>query len=143
MITDYPTTKDLPAPGTLWARPKPADKGSASADEIYLAVGKTLSVWESVEEAFAQILCAFIHTNPMNAAARVYGSIISPGGRRDALNAAAEPFFHWHNVKPEHRAEYAALMKHFQPAIGRRNDVAHGVVISVGNRGHFLLPRPI
>jgi hypothetical protein len=132
----------LPKPGELWARPEKQAQGDPDPRDLYTSVGIALTSWEAVENAYAQLFAGIMHGGMWNAAPRVYGSIISPSGRRDALAAAAEIFFHGVNATDEHRDQLKILLNHHQQATARRNDIAHGVVSEISERGFYLIPSP-
>lgn len=139
---------DLPPVHEYWERPPSKTQGDSDADNLYTMVGRCLSRWEQIEEQFADVFEAFVAVGS-HAARRAYGSIISAGGRREALEAAAEVFFHNRITIPKIEEErFKTLLKHFAVASGRRNDIAHGIVhdwtIDAGGgrrvRGCFLFP---
>lgn len=140
---------DLPLPATYWSRPEKEMRGDADPNDLYKAVGVSLSAWEALEDCFALMFDMFMGAGSSSPAAlRVYGSIISAGGRRDALNEAANIFFPmWLLVKDKESdyEKYKKLVNHFGNASGRRNDIGHGIVINVrvvGKEqvGYFLIP---
>ena len=133
---------DLPPPGECWKyTPKP--KGDASADPIFLAVGKALSSWETVEGEFASIFSSFLSAEHWGAQ-RAYGIIVGNRARREMLEAVAELFFRFRKVSSDDRKLFKLVMEHFQKASAIRNNIAHGYVTSFmmdGNdRGTFLVP---
>ncbi len=62
------------------------------------------------------------------------------------LDAAAEMFFFYEKVGEQYRKDFKSLMSHFQNAVGRRNDIAHGMAFRISKEetflGHFLVPAP-
>lgn len=143
MLNADSKVRQLPKPGDLWNRPDTRIKGDTSADPIYNSVGIALTAWEGVECAFAFIFSRFMFGGPnLSSAERVYGSIMSPGGRRDALMASSETFFHWSKVSDEHKDDFKALIAHHHKASALRNDIAHGMVFCNPELGFYLLPAP-
>ncbi len=138
---------DLPPTHEYWERPPSKDAGDPNTDNLYMMVGRCLSRWEKIEEEFADLFETFVAVGS-HAAKRAYGSIVSAGGRRDALKAAAEVFFYKHPAIPQiEQKRFKALLDHFAVASGKRNEIAHGIVenftIHVGPRqagGCFLFP---
>src|SRR5258708_29312166 len=120
------TVRDLPKPGELWKRPDTRKHGDATAEPIFTAVGQALTQWEAAESAYAFIFSQFMFGGQMHSAERVYGSIISAGGRRDALTTVAEVFFHWHKVSDADRSDFKALISHHKKATVLRHDISHG-----------------
>lgn len=134
---------DLPNPNLYWARPEPRTVGDADPDSIYLAVGKCLSTWESLEQLFAHLYGLFIGTES-TAAMRAFGCIVSAGGRRDAIREAGQVFFFERAVSSELVSRLPKLLDHFGNAAGKRNDIGHGLVNTLPKRfnadGYFLMP---
>jgi hypothetical protein len=134
---------NLPAPSDYWTRPPKSPKGEPDAKLIFHAVGEALTEWEIVELSFAHLFTVLIES-PSYAAIRAYGSIISPGGRRDALRAASDVFFRGHNMPADEMADFDTLMNHVSLAVSRRNDIAHAMacLYDDGNEllGVFLVP---
>lgn len=137
----------LTKPHELWARPPVRLLGDADADPLFLSIGKALTVWESVEQLFALLFAYFLNTNSRGGAMRAFGSIISAGGRRDALTQAGLVFMsEWVGITDDDRRRFSELMKHFGNAAGRRNDIGHGIVTELPKGfqknapGYFLVP---
>jgi hypothetical protein len=137
-------TGDL-AWGNPWDAPAWPEKGDQDVNQIYKAVGKTLSSWEMVEEVVARLFGLFTSTTyqypQMAPAIRAYGSITSFGVRAKMVIEAGRCFF---NQFPDERK--CPLESNLQPFIteceqwaGRRNDVAHGRAEHLPS-GYFLLP---
>jgi hypothetical protein len=129
-----------------WQRPDMKERGDVSPEPIYLAVGSALAQWESIENSFVSLFCHFIEPRVSNAAARAYGAISSSQGRIEALENAAIVYFHLHNVAEDLQNEFQLIIRHFNAARGRRNDIAHAVTINfqfeagVDAGGVFLIP---
>lgn len=135
-------TKDVP-PVAIWDRPPAREKGDEDADEIYRAMGSALSTWEMVEDVFATLFQELVDSESI-AAKRAYGAVVASGGRRDLLKAAAEVYFHIHKIDDDFRATFKNLIEHFNLAGVRRNEIAHGHVITLFHMeeeiGSFLVP---
>jgi hypothetical protein len=122
-----------------------AKQGNQVAKDIFSSVGYALSEWEQCETSFAALYTIFVKpTGGTHTAFRAYGAVMSSGSRRDMIAAAAEAFFATFpdNALPE---RVSALLKLYQDAAGRRNDIAHAVVMSeplvVGASPiYFLIP---
>lgn len=134
---------DLGSPGSYWKRPIAKTKGDPDSRVTYMAVGNALTVWEIVETYLGIVYLTLIQTRS-EAARRSYGSIETPRGRRDAIKAAAESYFLLFNGTVEDQRRFDLLLEHAAHAAARRNDIAHGSVITVQiegvNRGSFLCP---
>ena len=143
----------LPMHSLYWQRPVSELKGDSDADKLYAAVGRALSDWETLEEAFAKIFQALLNSESP-AAKRAYGAIVTARGRKEVLAAAAEAYFTttWTMYDEKAKQFYKnaqsrlkLLERHFGEAASLRNDVAHGVVKLVQLRkeagaGYFLVP---
>lgn len=134
------TVRDLPKPGEYWKRPATSEKGDADVGMVYLAVGYALTTWEHTEYGYASVF-KHLMEGVGSQAERVYGSIMSPGGRRDALVKAAEIFFYMKDATTEDdKNDFKSLINHHKEATARRNDIAHGMVIGINDLGYYLLP---
>ena len=134
---------DLPSPNEFWARPNLRMTGDSDADSIYLAVGKSLSTWESLEQLFAHLYGIFIGTESA-AALRAFGCITSAGGRRDAIRESGAVFFFEKAISKDISGKLQKLLDHFGNAAGKRNDIGHGIVGRLPQQykadGFFLMP---
>jgi hypothetical protein len=144
------------SPGHYWAEPARRIEGDSGPDAIYLAVGKALTQWESLENDFAQLFGLLVANRARGgatrfAAQRAYGVIASAGGRREALEAAGEVFFTFLGATEEERLDFDLLLKHLPLATTKRNYIAHGIVLKAtfpisallaGNNpgGYFIEP---
>jgi hypothetical protein len=137
------TKFDLPPIHGFWDRPATRAVGDQEGVPIFLAVGEASHSWELVESQFATIFTLLVESWS-HAGDRVYGTLSSNGAKAAALNAAADVFFLERNVEEPYREHFALLIKHFQQAVSRRNDIIHAVVnrfIVEGEiRGYFLSP---
>lgn len=127
-----------------WTHPSAKEKGDATSDVIYCAIGRASTVWEGLEYVFVSLFCHFVEGVPSNAAARAYGAISSSKGRMEALENAAEVYFHLHQVSKELTDEFWLVRKHFDMGRGRRNDIVHAVTMEFqfegDSAGIFLVP---
>src|SRR2546428_6304394 len=89
------------------------DKGDESTEPIHQAMGAALTTWEGIEYLWVWFFCHFVEGVIWNAAARAYGSIDSSRGRMEALDKAAEVYFHLHGVSPDLQKQYHFVRKHF------------------------------
>jgi hypothetical protein len=129
-----------------WIIQPRSKKGTTTQDEVHLAVGAALSTWELVEEGLAEIFAGFIgapEAGPASGhqpAIRAYGSVISFTGRQQMVAAAAQGFFH--RTPKDHPIveQFGSLMSEAGGFSGRRNDIAHGRVQFVPNKGFYLFP---
>jgi hypothetical protein len=130
-----------------WDRPEfdPEKPGDNRAEEIFQAVGESLSMWEGAEcqlAAMYMMLCDVKTPASMGAVNRAFGSIESSAGRRKALLAAAEMYFgsDWDAASKY----FLALLEAFSSASSRRDEFAHGMAhgITINNvfKGVFLFP---
>src|SRR5260221_13628791 len=79
-------------PKEYWDRPPLPNQGDSKVELTYLAVGMALSRWEILEDQFPRLFAMFLQGQYM-AATRVYGSIQTSHGRREALRNAADVIF--------------------------------------------------
>jgi hypothetical protein len=129
----------LPEPAHVyWAPPLPASSGDDYPDAIHLEVGRALAAWEGVEEVFAALFGCFVDADTW-AADRAFGSVASSSTRREMLLNAASVFFETNCVLVPYVEWFSDVMKHYQSAPARRNEIAHALVRMDGNK-YFLTP---
>lgn len=132
-----------PSAGLYWKAPPASQQGEPDGSRIYLNVGIALSNWGSVESDFAQLFTMFVDARTFGTS-RVFASILGIGGKRDALEAATGAAFFQRSVSEEDKADWKLLWSHYEQATSRRNEIAHGVVLSfrvdTEDRGFFLVP---
>jgi hypothetical protein len=122
-----------------------AERGAATENALYIAVGAALSTWELVEEGLAEIFALFIGapeagpTSGHQPAIRAYGSVISFRSRVEMVSAAAQAFFH-REPNSEIQKQFGRLMEESNGYAGRRNDIAHGRVQYVAGKDFYLFP---
>jgi hypothetical protein len=112
--------------------------GDSNPVAICCAIGSTLTTWEMTEVAYSYLFNMIVrprHSSP--AIRRAYGSIVSPRGRREAIEAAAEVFFQkFPNAGLEHElSEFIGIHRN---ASARRNEIAHGVIVSAHAASWYL-----
>jgi hypothetical protein len=105
---------------------EPSGSHDADASKTYTAVGVALTQWEFCEMSFGALYSAFVKpTGGNHIVLRVYGTILAAGTRREMIEAAAEVYF--------------ACFPDTALAAARRNEIAHGVVMGMGNPSQFFL----
>lgn len=127
-----------------WDVPPYAQSGESKPDPIYLAIGYSLSTWEFLEEALASLFAFLVgkgRTYPETSAAmRAYGSIVSFNSRAEMIGAAAKGFFQEHEIKDQ-EPEFREILKKCNGWAARRNDIAHGRVVSLApSDEYYLIP---
>jgi hypothetical protein len=126
-----------------WQQPPALDKGDDNPEQIWARIGSALTTWEMIEQRLSTMFRVFVESRSP-AADRAYGAIASARGRIDALRAAADVFFQLHSVADTWKKEFDLLVRHASAASGRRNEIAHGVVIACEfdgvDAGVFLVP---
>lgn len=111
-----------------FVRPQLSEAGDKDPDTIFLAVGRALSAWEHAEAGFAHLYGTFI--KPMYAsyaAKRSYGTVASARARKQLLASAAQVFFR-NFPDPAIKAAVNDILKLYEDAGARRNEIAHGLL---------------
>ena len=112
-------------------RPKMLPVGDAEPMMIYPMIGQVITSWEGTEIGYSYLYATVLkptgYTSP--AARRAYGSIISVRSRKAMIESAAEVYFHLF-PSPTIEQEMADLLNIYMSAASRRNDIAHGVIVS-------------
>ncbi len=136
-------------PEDHWNRPPLRDRGDATADLTYGAVGMAITQWEMLEDAVADLFAVLVQ-GQYSIAQRVYGAITTSHVRREALRNAAEIVFRNIAASEEERNTFAQLLDNFSRASARRDDIAHAIVMGfqlsrepnapMEDLGCFLLP---
>ncbi len=119
--------------------------GNAGHDELFLAVGKALSNWELVENAIAGLFTRVTvgsYYAPTAPAIRAYSAVMSASNRIQMVRAALESWLHvWKDCPSGRNA--LDILKECGEWVGRRNDIAHGIVdrvVDAPKHGWFLFP---
>ena len=124
-------------PKGWWGRPRLGDRkqGETSRESMYATVGHALSNWVEVEDKFAQLLLYMcIDQNTLFVSQyidRIFGSIENMGGRIKAFEAAAAIYFFPYWEISVVKKTMKLLLSEIEKASHRRNDIAHGRVVSV------------
>lgn len=144
--------KEVAAPNQKpWERPPIPVIGDETHDEIYRAVGWTLSGWEMLEMSLVGLFDTLIGIAlDSHASHRAYGAVTIWNIRRDMLRAAAEAYF-LEFPNPTLAKEISEAINLVDRYAARRNDIAHGIVLAYdeifgtpsplgGFRGWLLFP---
>src|SRR5882724_13442258 len=112
------TANDLRYPGS----------GELTEESLHAAVGSALTSWEKLEIFLAHLFDALVEAKS-GAAFRAYGTIQGVEARRRAIEAAASSFFRF---RPDPLlANIFALTKSYSNTATYRNNIAHGIIISM------------
>lgn len=107
-----------------------AEHGNATADEIFVVVGKALSRWEMVEHAVASLFTVVTVGNyhaPTDPMLRAYAAVLGSNNRIQMVEAALQSWLlSWPQCPLGPNA--IDILKRCKAWAGRRNDVAHGLV---------------
>jgi hypothetical protein len=132
-----------------WDLPPSMPSGNESADPIFLAVGRSLSNWEYVENRLAQVFATFVGAdtgkNSVHPAVRAYGAIVGFKSRVGMLDAAAKAYFREVQIEGQSEA-WNDLKKTVTGFSDRRNDIAHASAEQLFDRetekpwGFYLMP---
>ncbi len=121
-----------------------AAAGDPSAQPIYEAVGKALSLFEAFEDSLQRVYGTVIGSHWPTGPISTFGSIEGSVARRKHLLARVRVFFKRY-PDPELEQDFRSwLRKSVADAAERRNEIAHGKVVQVTNAdsscGYFLCP---
>jgi hypothetical protein len=120
--------------------------GDETEDALYLAVGKALTAWEELDNEQGSLFAVIVLSQD-SAANAAYGSVASGPGRGSMVIAAADQIFG--NFDPVLLKEITSLVNLVGRLLGRRNDIAHGIVQGFafydgrprkGFLGYYLVP---
>jgi hypothetical protein len=112
-----------------WDRPCPPKDDSiptSTAKQLYCAIGRALAEWSNIEDELCSLFVMLYSGKHGYPAYKMYGSFPSTVSRLNALKVTAEAFY---AEKPEHAAYTRALFGLTEKFLGRRNDIAHGLVV--------------
>lgn len=123
------------------ALPADAPPGDESPAEIYVEVGRALTVWENLEETLGKIFSLLMGPESFEMARRAYGRVTAFNTRKAML---VEAFGSYRHRNDPAIGNWSKLFKNAAELAVRRNEIAHGVV----NRweqngrlfGYYLLP---
>jgi hypothetical protein len=124
-----------------FAVPSIPEIGDRRKDKIHLAAGRAIHQWEYVEHHLGSLFGILLGTVIPMGALRVYGATTGFSVRQQMLMQAAEALFHY-NANDDLHTEFLRIVKRIgDPASGRRNDIAHGLVIGEHrhDRMHYFL----
>jgi hypothetical protein len=116
-----------------WAAPPRPTTYDRDPEVIYAAIGRSLSMWQYVEDALSLIFEWLVvggqvpgtYVNSMSPAQAAYGTVVSFDARAGMIEAAASAFFH-HHAHPSFHARLQKLLATCRGWAGRRNEIAHG-----------------
>ena len=119
------------------------EEGDCSADAIYVEVGRALTQWETLESELANIYAHLLADGSgarFLAAGSAFGQISGSMNSVIAIVFSSPPM----DALEEIKAEISVLLNDVRNYTGRRNAIAHGVVIELsvnnGPRASFLAP---
>ena len=125
------------------------EEGDCSADAIYVEVGRALTQWETLESELANIYAHLLADGSgarFLAAGSAFGQISGSMNRQEMLKSVIAIVFSSPpmDALEEIKAEISVLLNDVRNYTGRRNAIAHGVVIELsvnnGARASFLAP---
>jgi hypothetical protein len=138
--------KKTPKSPNPWDRPEAPKTGDQDDGALYEAVGRALSEWERLEGRLAVLFSFLIGLDvPSEAAVRAYGSILAFQQRKVMLEHAAEVYFDLH-PDAELQRLFDDALAYAEGFAGRRNDIAHGMVMSFFDRDRntiFVMRPPV
>jgi hypothetical protein len=115
-------------------RLKTLDKGDPDARTIFVAVGTACSCWESLHERLASLFCAICDIDDFNLPLmRAFGTLDTAIPKVKMMLAAVEVSV----ASAEIRLEATALLNSIGDFNHRRNDIAHGLMVSTAD-GYYL-----
>lgn len=132
-------------PKTWRMLPRP-ERGAATEDELYTAVGAALSTWELVEEGLAEIFATFVGSpeagpgSGHDPAIRAFGSVLTFKGRQEMVAAAKQAFFWRAELDDDLSNQFGRINEEAGGFAGRRNEIAHGRVQYIPEKGFYLFP---
>ena len=116
--------------------------GTKQEDEIYAAVGRALTNWETLEWVLARMYSALCGAKT-EGAERACGIVLISNTRNDMVVEALKCFEFGELTHKNKIKSFLKKVRNFGP---RRNEIAHGVVRSVRvqgtDLGFFLAPAP-
>jgi hypothetical protein len=119
-----------------WEAPLLPDQGDDNENDTYLAVGKIISGWETIEFELSRLYSVF-ERDPDGLSMRKYGTPTITRLRLDGLLEAAERYF---VISPDQELEGTLheLMIPLRALASRRNEIAHAIVMDISNIEAFL-----
>lgn len=119
---------EVPQVHDYWTPPK-AVFGDSDSAPLFQSVGQSLTAWERLEFSLATLF-SLLCEDKSKTAAVLYGNLGNNRAKTDAFKMVVEPAFGRRKVLSTERACLSLLLRHFEAAAPRRNDIAHGIVMS-------------
>jgi hypothetical protein len=120
---------------------RPNQKGDDTPEPIYLHVGLALTIWEMLESQLAELFDCFVcgaeTRNKSNRAGFFAFTAVSSSSARTKVLEAASPRA---LVGSKHVEWSESFIDRVSKFGARRNEVAHGIVTSLGEHGFQLCP---
>ncbi len=111
-------------------------KGDDNETDVFLAVGRALTAWEQLETGLFELYQILAHSTNF-ASEAAYGSIASSEARTEMIRAAAKRMLPPRTLSTTTEKLYRTL-KDIGNFTSRRNDIAHGQVMRIGDSGSYL-----
>jgi hypothetical protein len=125
-------------PNDYWERTEPSTTGDLDQKEIFAAVGRALTTWETIEGSLATLCLIFsgLAEDAQNNKGfiRLLGSINSSSARRTAIRLVGEVYFGRHDDSKAMKKKLNELLENISKASRLRDDLAHGVVANFHSR---------
>lgn len=119
-------------------RPRP-ERGSRTAEDVFLQVGRAATLWECLEGELAELFDALVGGPQSNRAAFfAYSSQVPSDARTQLLSGALKRGLE--GQQDELKAEIKGLLDLVSDARPRRNDIIHGRIYCLAERGYYLAP---
>ncbi|WP_157072401.1 hypothetical protein [Brevundimonas bacteroides] len=139
-------TKNPPQEPPAWAVAPFLEQGDESPSIIYHAVGQALSRWEVMDDQVATLFEALIASRK-RAGFMAFGTVVANSARLEMVKAAALVVLRGETGGPLY-AEVEKTLDEIGKMVGRRNEIAHGVVTGFSrtdggetqHQGYFLIP---
>lgn len=107
--------------------------------ELVQAVGLALSFWEHLESVQADLFHAIVR-GKNNSSYVAYCSVDGSAARLNMLKSAVESGLNEHPDTQTRISAHARLIGNFS---ARRNEIAHGLIVRLGDADYQLGPNPI
>lgn len=123
-----PYLPKVPPIHDYWTTPKSAS-GDSDPAPLFQSVGQCITAWERLEASFAALFSQLCD-DKSQAATAMYGNLGNTRAKIEAFRLVTDTAFDKRKVPENERACLALLWRHFESATPRRNDIAHGMVMS-------------
>lgn len=125
----------------LWDVRRWGGQGDPTAENIFVQVGRALSHWELLESQLAELFDCLVSGAPSatesNRAGFVaYREVKASSARTELLKAAIPRAL----MASRHLEPATVLAKKVGEFGSRRNEIAHGMAVNLGEHGHCLAP---